>query len=679
MRQTKTLQAIHQEALDTFDEIVSAQQDERLQCISDRRFAAIPGAQWEGNLGEQFENRPKFEVNKIQYALIRIYNEYRNNAIGITFTAKDGSEDKTAEIAASLLRADEQDSNGQEAYDNCFEEGVAGGYGAFRLRACYENEDDPEDERQRVKVEPLFDADQTVYFSLDGKRQDKADATRCFVLTSMTHAAYKEMYGQDPTSWPKQEETKIFDWYTPEYVYVAEYYKVTERGAELFIYENAAGEERRINSADFDEEEDLLEAKGELETLGFVFQKSRKIKTREVRKYIMDGRQVLEDCGRIAGKHIPIVPFYGRRWYVDGIERFMGHVRLAKDPQRIKNMQLSKLAEISAQSSTEKPIFTPEQIAGNQTYWEDDPIKNYPYMLLNPVTGPNGEKQPIGPIGYTKPPQVPPALAALIQTSEADLADILGYNQAQQEKMVSNVSGKAVELIQQRVDMQAYIYMSNFGKAMRRAAEIWLSIAGEIYTERRRKMKAVDKYGDSSTVELMTPAKGEDGGLEYANDLSKAKFDVAYSVGPSSSSAKSATVRALTGMMQLAPDPQTQGVLAAAALMNMEGEGLGDIKAYFRKQLVMQGVVKPNEQEQEMMAEAAQNKQPDPQSAALLALAEKEQALAQRERANTLKTLADADKSRAQTIEILGAVDAQEAARAQALQATAQPPMGAME
>jgi hypothetical protein len=77
----------------------------------------------------------------------------------------------------------------------------------------------------------------------------------------------------------------------------------------------------------------------------------------------MDGRQVLEDCGRIAGKHIPIVPFYGRRWYVDGIERFMGHVRLAKDPQRIKNMQLSKLAEISAQSSTEKPIFTPEQIA----------------------------------------------------------------------------------------------------------------------------------------------------------------------------------------------------------------------------------------------------------------------------------------------------------------------------
>jgi hypothetical protein len=34
---------------------------------------------------------------------------------------------------------------------------------------------------------------------------------------------------------------------------------------------------------------------------------------------------------------------YGKRWFVDNIERCMGHVRLAKDPQRLKNMQLSKL------------------------------------------------------------------------------------------------------------------------------------------------------------------------------------------------------------------------------------------------------------------------------------------------------------------------------------------------
>ncbi len=61
----------------------------------------------------------------------------------------------------------------------------------------------------------------------------------------------------------------------------------------------------------------------------------------------VSGGKVLEDAGYIAGKNIPIVVVYGKRWFVDNIERCMGAVRLAKDAQRLKNMQLSKLGEIS--------------------------------------------------------------------------------------------------------------------------------------------------------------------------------------------------------------------------------------------------------------------------------------------------------------------------------------------
>jgi len=38
---------IHQEALEEFDNIQSALRDERLQCLQDRRFYSIAGAQWE--------------------------------------------------------------------------------------------------------------------------------------------------------------------------------------------------------------------------------------------------------------------------------------------------------------------------------------------------------------------------------------------------------------------------------------------------------------------------------------------------------------------------------------------------------------------------------------------------------------------------------------------------------
>ncbi len=69
------LRRIHQDALREFDEIQTALRDERLQCLKDRRFYSIAGAQWEGPLGDAFENKPRLEFNKVHLAVIRIFNE----------------------------------------------------------------------------------------------------------------------------------------------------------------------------------------------------------------------------------------------------------------------------------------------------------------------------------------------------------------------------------------------------------------------------------------------------------------------------------------------------------------------------------------------------------------------------------------------------------------------------
>jgi hypothetical protein len=91
-----------------------------------------------------------------------------------------------------MFRADEIDSGAEEAYDNAFEEGAGGGFGAFRLRAAYEDDEDPDDDRQRIKIEPIYDADSSVYFDPDAKRQDKADAKYAFVVYSQGHDAFKD-------------------------------------------------------------------------------------------------------------------------------------------------------------------------------------------------------------------------------------------------------------------------------------------------------------------------------------------------------------------------------------------------------------------------------------------------------------------------------------------------------
>jgi hypothetical protein len=646
---------LHAEALRQFNDIQTALRDERLQCLQDRRFYSLCGAQWEGPLYDQYENKPKFEVNKIMLAVIRIVNEYRNNRITVDYVSKDGTEnDKLAEVCDGLYRADEQASVADEAYDNAFEEAVGGGIGAWRLRTVYEDEEDPENERQRIRFEPIFDADSSVFFDLNAKRQDKSDAKYAFVVNSMTRESYKEIYNDDPTDWPKIIHQYEFDWATPDVVFVAEYYKVEEKTEVIRIFEAIDGTEERYTQQDFADDEmleDTLMAVGTREV------RQKRIKRMRVRKYIMSGGKVLEDAGYIAGRNIPIVVVYGKRWFVDNIERCMGAVRLAKDAQRLKNMQLSKLGEISALSSIEKPIMTPEQVAGHQLMWAEDNLRDYPYLLINPVTGADGGTQITGPVGYTKSAQIPPAMAALLAITEQDMQDILGNPQGA-DKIVSGVSGKAVEMIQTRVDMQTFIYMSNFAKGMKRCGEIWLGMAKEIYTEDKRKMKTIAPTGEAGMVELMQPTiDTETGAVVMANDLSSATFDVVAEVGPSSSSKRAATVRALTGMLQITTDPETAQVLTAMAMMNMEGEGVGDANAYFRKKLLRMGVVQPTDQEAEELMAEMQGKPQDPNAMYLQAAAEEAMAKAAKARADTVETVASAELKRAQTLETLGKVD----------------------
>lgn len=646
---------LHTEAMAQFDDVQSALRDERLQCLQDRRFYSLAGAQWEGPLWDQYENKPKFEVNKIMLAVIRVVNEYRNNRITVDFVSKDGKEnDKLAEVCDGLYRADEQASVADEAYDNAFEEAVGGGIGAWRLRTVYEDDEDPEDDRQRIRIEPIFDADSSVFFDLGAKRQDKSDAKFCFVVTSMTRQAYKDTWGDDPASWPKIIHQYEFDWCTPDVVYVAEYYKVEEKTETIRIFQTITGDEERYTQADFANDEMLEET---LAAIGTVEIRQKRVKRRKVRKYVLSGGKVLEDAGYIAGKCIPIVVVYGKRWFVDNVERCMGHVRLAKDAQRLKNMQLSKLGEISALSSVEKPILTPEQVAGHQVMWAEDNLKDYPYLLINPITDQNGNQAISGPVAYTRSAMIPPAMAALLQITETDMQDILG-NQQGADKMVSGISGKAVEMIQTRVDMQSFIYMSNFAKGMKRCGEIWLSMAKEVYIEDKRKMKTLAPTGEAGMVELMQPTiDQETGEMVMANDLTSATFDVIADVGPSSSSKKQATVRALTGMLQITQDPETAQVLTAMAMMNMEGEGIGDANAYFRKKLLRMGVVKPTDAEAEELMAEMQGKPQDPNAMYLQAAAEEATAKAAKARADTVETIAAAELKRAQTVETLSKVD----------------------
>jgi hypothetical protein len=100
------------------------------------------------------------------------------------------------------------------------------------------------------------------------------------------------------------------------------------------------------------------------------------------------------------------------------------------------------------------------------------------------------------------------------------------------------------------------------------------------------------------------------------------------------------------------------------AMMNMEGEGIKDVRDFFRQKLIRLGVVKPTQEETEQLMAEMANRPPDPNAIFLQAAAEEAVANAARARADVIDTLANADlknariaESNATTIEKLARTD----------------------
>ena len=643
---------VHRAALEEFDQIWTETYDERRQCNEDRRFVVVRGAQWEG-LSKQFENRPMFELNKVAASCMRIENEYRNSRLSPQFISRNGKSDELCDVLDSLYRADEQDSGGFMAYDNALGEGIRGGMGAWRYVARPEDEYDDSDDYQRIRIEPIYDADTTVFFGLDGRKPDKSDATTCFVLTPYTHAAFKRQFPKAaaPSSWQKDDFGCMFDWVRPDRVWVAEYFVIDKVKETVNVYEDLLGEEVEYTDKELDDDDGAQ--RKELELTGARLKRQEKQGRKVVRKYMLSGNETLDEC-IVPGRNIPIVPYYGNRSIIDGIERIWGHIAYAKDSQRLMNMQISKLAEIMATSSEERPILTASQIAGNEGAWANANLNNLPYYLVNDMQDAQGNPMPSGPLGYTKTPQVPPVIAALFAAVDASMKDILGNPQAG-DILVSGTSGKAAEIQQQRLDMASFIYMSNLATSMKRGAEIWRDMAREVYVEEKREMKAVGQDGKSISTTMVNVPQLVDGKMVISKDMMNADYDVTVDVGPSSVSARAATVRSVQGMLAVpAIDPTTANVLVLFSILNMEGEGIGDLRDWARQQLLRQGVVKPTEEEQAQLQAEASQQQEDPNATLLKAASEEAVAKAQKARAEVVETAANTEFLRAKTAEVKG-------------------------
>src|SRR5690606_33213661 len=151
---------------------------------------------------------------------------------------------------------------------------------------------------------------------LNARLYDKSDARYAFIRTAMSREAFVAEYGEDKaTAFPQGTFWKMTDWFQPDTCAVAEYYEKEEVTESLWVMTYPlSGEERRIWTSEFEN--------GERERMiadGWQAKQQKRRRCR-VHKYILSGAEVLRDMGYIAGECIPIVPVYGRRYFVENVE-----------------------------------------------------------------------------------------------------------------------------------------------------------------------------------------------------------------------------------------------------------------------------------------------------------------------------------------------------------------------
>ena len=92
--------------------------------------------------------------------------------------------------------------------------------------------------------------------------------------------------------------------------------------------------------------------------------KEKRVKRREVHKYLLSGLQVEDDCGVIAGA-FPIILFTESAGSSMASSAAWS-VRRRRTLQRLTNAVMSWLGEMAGRFDIEKPIFDAKQMVGNR-------------------------------------------------------------------------------------------------------------------------------------------------------------------------------------------------------------------------------------------------------------------------------------------------------------------------
>ena len=607
------------------DRAFEKNQQTREDAANDMVFCWI--SQWDDSLlgDSQLEYRGEFNI--IRKGLRHVLSLLANRDVQVDFEPIETSinSDELSDVMDGLYRTTIRKLESREAFRIGRQETVSCGFGAWELENRYTGVGN----LQEIARSPVHEANNTLYWDPQGELEDKSDSEYCSIIKSYSRDGVQKLVeeltgeaGYIPGNFKTPEESYVFPWILENERYFVGRFYYREKGLiRVHMFTDLLGNPVEVSEDKIADREEFLIANG------YQYNQTVDRDCYNVTRYIVTGEDVLEEC-TIPGEHIPVVPMYGERQFVEGEEHYEGIVRLAKDPQRLRNFQLSYLASLVGQSPRRKPIFYPEQVEGFEHMYElNGADNNLPYLLQKRVTA-MGEELPLGPVGEMPEQPIPTALGASIELSRQAVEDVINPGLPQNLSDV-DMSGRGVEEVNRRMDQQSALFQESYKTALRRDAVVFSSMASVIY-DTPRNVTLTKPDGSRSQQQLMVPEfNTQNGQVEMRADLTQAKFEIYADLRDTHETIEQEVrTDTLELIKMLPPDDPIRGILILKYIERQPGSSFEDIRRFASSQLIRQGIKQPETPEEQQIAAQAQQQAQKPDANTLLAMAEMEKAKA---------------------------------------------------
>ena len=604
-----------------FDLAHTAEAENRRDMLDDLRFAALD--QWPEEVKTKRKGKPMLTLDRTGQPIRKILGDMRQNVPSIKIHPSDsGSDPETAKVLEGLVRQIEYVSKARRIYLRAAKTQVKCGYGVIRVNTRFTSDEVFEQEISILPVRNPF----TCYFDPDAILDTKADGRFCIVSESIDAKQFSKQYGKRVPAGNNQGTGESNErWYSADSVRVAEYFQKKKVKRTLVLLSDGS----TVSGDDLTDEQINLYAAQNITPV-----RDRVADVDEITYNKLTGFEVLERRTWM-GRYFPLVPVYGPDDNIEGKTEYKGVVRPAKDPQRMYNYWNTAAAETIALQPKAPYKLTPDQLKGLEAYWRNANTENYPYLLYNP--------DPQAPPPQREAPPLPQA-GLLQQASFAaqDVREATGVFEPSVGSESKVKSGKAILAEQSAADTGTNEYIDNLECAVEQVGNIIVDLIPHIYDTQRT--VAIRGEDDSEEFVAINQPMITPDGFRIKNDLTRGKYDVRISTGPSY---RTRRIEAASSMVELGRVfPQVMQVAGDLVAKNLDWPGAEEIAERLRK-LLPPGIAEPREDDEPPTQEQQVAQQMQIQ-AAELEMEAKETEI-QEKQAKIAKTLSDKEREEVET------------------------------